>query len=119
MSWETLWVIVCSAITGLSVAAIYFSRFENRFLKEENGRWKQERDEVYEIAKNYGETVREGFSKEVSLALDTLIAANALTEREKSIILAIAYHADPLEKDGRLLSGRILSQLAFEDAIAR
>jgi hypothetical protein len=67
----------------------------------------------------HGEKVREGLSREISLALDTLVARKALTEREKSVLMAVAYHAAPLEQDGRLLSDRILSQLAFEDAISK
>jgi len=114
------WLSALLAIwTWLSLTIVSLCIVKIRYLRNSRESWRRYANEVYERSLNRSETVREGFSKEVSLALDTLIAADALTEREKSILLAVAYHAAPLEKDGRLLSSRILSQLAFEDALAR
>ncbi len=127
--WELIRTLCWIFSVSLPIGMLVWSEIENRHLKKSRDIWKQYSDEVYELSMQhsqeayersiaFSQTVREGLSKEVSLALDTLIAADALTEREKSVMLAIAYHAAPIEKDGRLLSSRILSQLAFEDAIA-
>ncbi len=133
MSWETIrticWGSAAAISLGMFIAAeLELRRVRRKLAKSESdlgisrqdqAAVRQHCNDMKDAALLHGDKVREGISKEIGHAIDTLDACKALTDRERDILMAVSYHYSPVEPELKLLSGRILEQLTIQELVGR